>query len=130
MGRVFIKIAAVYLLIGISLGIYMGITDNFQFAHLHAHINLLGWATTGLFGVIYHVFQRAGNSKLGKIHFWLYTIGTPLVLLGMLLFSIEQPDLALPAAIGGSLIVLAAILTFVVNIFKNVRTEYPADGFR
>lgn len=129
MGTLFIKIAAVYLLIGIALGIYMGITDSFQYAHVHAHINLLGWATSGLFGVIYYVFSRAGNSKLGKIHFWLHTIGTPLVLLGMYLFTVGQDGAAFPMAVGGALIVLAATLLFVVNMFTNLKKDRPFNSY-
>ncbi|WP_422122484.1 cbb3-type cytochrome c oxidase subunit I [Planococcus sp. X10-3] len=127
MGTAFIKIAAVYLLIGIALGIYMGITDNFQYGHLHAHINLLGWSTTAIFGVIYYVFSRAGDAKLGKIHFWLHNIGTPLVLLGMYLFSVGQEGIAFPMAVGGSLIVLAATLLFVVNVFTNLKERQSYD---
>ena len=127
MGTAFIKIAAVYLLIGIGLAIYMGITDNFQYGHLHAHINLLGWSTAAIFGVIYCVFSRAGNSKLGKIHFWLYNIGTPLVLLGMYLFAVGQDGTAFSIAAVGTLIVLAATIVFVVNVFTNLNDARSYD---
>ncbi|WP_255472998.1 cbb3-type cytochrome c oxidase subunit I [Planomicrobium sp. CPCC 101079] len=81
-GIAFIKVASVYLLIGVSLGLYMGISENFQYAPVHAHVNLLGWATMALFGLVYHYFPRAGGSKLGKVHFWLYNIGAIALLLG------------------------------------------------
>lgn len=124
MGTAFIKIAAVYLLIGVGLGIYMGIVERFEYGHVHAHINLLGWSTTAAFGVIYHMFPKAGNHKLGKVHFWLHNIGTPLVLLGMFLFSINEPGPAFPMALGGSLIVLVATLVFVANVFMNLKNDH------
>ncbi|HSJ37696.1 MAG TPA: cytochrome-c oxidase [Planococcus sp. (in: firmicutes)] len=127
MGTAFVKVAAVYLLIGVGLGIYMGIADRFEFGHAHAHINLLGWATMGLFGLIYLYFARAGNTTLAKVHFWLYNIGTPLVLLGMVLFSLEDPGPAFPIAVVGSLIVLAATLVFVVNVFMNAKEAKTFD---
>lgn len=121
MGTAFIKIAAVYLLIGIGLGIYMGIADVFLYGHVHAHINLLGWSTMVLFGLIYYAFPKAGNGKLGKVHFWLHNIGTPMVLLGMFLFSNGQDGPAFPLAVGGSLIVMAATLVFTTNLFVNLQ---------
>ncbi|HSP23429.1 MAG TPA: cytochrome-c oxidase [Planococcus sp. (in: firmicutes)] len=121
MGKAFIKVASVYLLLGISFGVYMGITENFDYGHTHAHVNLLGWATMGVCGLIYCVFPRAGNSKLGKTHFWLYNIGTPFLLVGMFLFAIEMDGPALLLAIIGGAIVLAGTLVFVVNVFSNVK---------
>lgn len=121
MGTAFIKIAAVYLLFGIGLGIYMGIAEEFQYTAVHAHINLLGWATTGLFGLIYHAFPRAGDGKMGKIHFWLHNIGTVMVLLGMFLFTVGEDGVAFPLAVSGSFIVLGATILFVANMFMNVK---------
>ncbi|MFD1863590.1 cbb3-type cytochrome c oxidase subunit I [Planococcus chinensis] len=125
MATAFIKIAAIYLLIGISLGIYMGIVEEFEYTPVHAHINLLGWATTGLFGVIYHVLPEAGNSKLGKAHFWLHNIGSFLVLFGMILFVNGEEGLAFPVALTGALAVVAATLVFIVNLFKNAKETQP-----
>lgn len=120
MGAAFIKIAAIYLLIGISLGIYMGIVEKFQYTPIHAHINLLGWATMGIFGLIYCVFPRAGNSKLGKVHFWLHNIGTIFLLIGMILFANRQEGIAFPLALIGAFTVVAATLVFIINLFSNL----------
>lgn len=121
MGKTFIKVASVYLLIGVSFGIYMGISENFAYGHVHAHINLLGWATMGIFGLIYYAFPRAGNSKLGTVHFWMHNIGSPLLLAGMFLFANGGSGPALPLAIGGGLIVLVGTVVFVVNVFMNMK---------
>ncbi|MEZ0481074.1 cbb3-type cytochrome c oxidase subunit I [Planococcus sp. SSTMD024] len=120
MGGTFIKIAAVYLAIGITLGIYMGITEEFEYTPLHAHLNLLGWATTGIFGLIYIAFPSV-NGKLGKTHFWLHNIGAPLVLIGMILFINGQEGIAFPIALSGSLMVLGGTFVFMVNMFKNIK---------
>lgn len=127
MATVFIKIAAVYLLLGIGLGIYMGIAEEFQYTPVHAHINLLGWATTALFGLVYYAFPRAGNGKMAKTHFWLHNIGTVMVLLGMFLFTVGEGGLAFPLAVSGSLIVLAAAALFVANVFINVKEVQASE---
>lgn len=122
MGTAFIKIAAVYLLIGIGLGIYMGVVEKFEYTPIHARINLLGWATMGIFGLIYCVFPRAGNSKLGNAHFWLHNIGTLFLLLGMILFADGEVGTAFPLALIGAFTIVAATLVFIVNLFTNLTT--------
>lgn len=64
MGIKFIKASVIYFLIGISLGIYMGVADLFQFTSAHAHINLIGWISLAITGVLYHIFPAAGENKL------------------------------------------------------------------
>ncbi|HEY5816928.1 MAG TPA: hypothetical protein VIU14_00815 [Mesorhizobium sp.] len=45
--------AAVAATAGMSLGIHMGINDDFTLAPAHAHLNLLGWVTMSLYGLYY-----------------------------------------------------------------------------
>lgn len=123
MGIAFLKVASIYLLIGVILGLYMGMADKFQYTAVHAHINLLGWATMALFGLIYHYFPRAGNSKLGKIHFWLHNIGSIVLLIGMIFLANQNENMGLPFAIPGAILVIIATVIFLVNIFQNVRKE-------
>jgi hypothetical protein len=49
MGVRFLKIAAVYFFIAVCIGLVMGITHNFMFTSVHAHLNLLGWVSMALF---------------------------------------------------------------------------------
>jgi hypothetical protein len=68
----FVKAAVIYFVIGISMGIYMGIFDQFHFASAHAHINLLGGVSLAVAGLIYHQYPSTGESKLAVHHFWLH----------------------------------------------------------
>ncbi|WP_159593365.1 hypothetical protein [Chelativorans xinjiangense] len=43
-----LKLAGVWLLAGLSLGIFMSTQLDFTLRSVHAHINLLGWATLAL----------------------------------------------------------------------------------
>ena len=45
--------AAVAATVGMSLGIHMGMSDDFTLAPAHAHLNLLGWVTMSLYGLYY-----------------------------------------------------------------------------
>lgn len=60
---------------------YIGFGDQFVFSSAHAHINLLGWVSLALSGVIYQLFPLAGENKLAVLHFWLQMIGVPLLTL-------------------------------------------------
>lgn len=115
-----IKIAAVYLVIGVAMGIAMGITQQFSLAPVHAHINLLGWATLGIIGVIYQVYPAAGQTRLAQIHFWIHNIALPVFMLG-LGFVLSGHEAFLPAAIAGALAVAIGIVVFAVNIWRCVR---------
>ncbi|WP_416143716.1 cytochrome-c oxidase [Planococcus koreensis] len=120
MGVYFIKIASVFLLFGIVLGIYMGIAEDFKYGDLHAHINLVGWVTTGIYGLVYSFFPKIGSNKLAKTHFWLHIIGTPLLLGSIFLITINKMEAGMALGIPGALIVLLAVIIFGVNLFKNL----------
>ncbi|MFD0676266.1 MULTISPECIES: cytochrome-c oxidase [unclassified Paenibacillus] len=119
MGAKLIKIASVYFVVGVFFGMFMSITHQFQFASVHAHINLVGWVSLALAGFVYHVFPKAATSILGKIHFWLHNIGLPIMMIG-LVFLLNGVDAAEPVvAMGGTLTAIAVVL-FTINVLRNV----------
>lgn len=115
----FIRLAVIYLGIGVLFGMVMGITEKFQYADVHAHINLLGWATLALAGVIYTLFPLAGNNKLAVWHFWFHNIGLPIFVIG--LFCQGAGIAAIPIISVGAIIAIIGILIFLVNVLANVR---------
>lgn len=76
-GVLWIKIASVYFVLGIALGIYMGVKENFALRPVHAHLNLLGWVSMALFGLIYHQFPKIAATTLARVQFWMHNIGLP-----------------------------------------------------
>lgn len=126
MGARLLKIAVVYFVIGIAFGMYASISTDFRFTGVHAHVNLLGWASLALAGIIYHLFPKAANHVLGKAHFWLHNIGLPVMMLCLFLM-IYLNDLAyeMGIAIGASLTSLG-VLAFLVNVFMNVSASTDA----
>lgn len=101
MALIWLKLAVLYLLIGVVFGLVMGITHSFEYIPVHAHINLLGWASLGLAGVIYHLFPRAGGHWLGLAHFWLHNLGLPVFVIGLLVMLAGHPG-AMPVVAGGA----------------------------
>lgn len=121
MGARFLKIAVVYFVIAIILGITMGIIGDFTLTSVHAHLNLLGWVSMTLFGLIYHFYPAAGESKLAKTHFWLHNLGVPLMQGGIALMILTDNGAFLPVAIISSLAVVLGGILFAINVFKHVK---------
>jgi hypothetical protein len=120
-GIVWLKLSVVYLIIGISLGIAMGASQNFTLRPVHAHVNLLGWTTMALAGLIYSVFPKAGESRLARIHFWLLNLALPVMMLalGLVLFG----QMAVVPVLGAAEIVAAlGIAAFAANLFINLKS--------
>jgi hypothetical protein len=115
-----LKIAVVYFIIGVSLGIAMGATQNFTLRPVHAHLNLLGWATLALAGIIYTLFPKAGESRLGIAHFWLHNLSLPIMMVSLALLLFGHSE-AIPALQVGEMMAFAAVLLFAVNVFTNVK---------
>ena len=114
-----IKVAAIYLVVGVTMGIVMGITHQFVLAPVHAHINLLGWATLAIIGVIYHAYPAAGETRLATVHFWIHNTTLPVFMVG-LGFALTGHEAFLPVAIAGALGVAIGIVVFAVNIWRTV----------
>jgi cbb3-type cytochrome oxidase subunit 1 len=116
----FLKIAVIYLLLGALLGAYMGATENFALAPVHAHVALLGWASLALAGVIYHLHPNAALTRLARLHFWLHNIGLPFFMVG-LGRVLTGHAAALPMVSVSAGVVVVGLAAFTANVLMNVR---------
>lgn len=114
-----LKLAVIYLILGVALGIAMGATENFTLRPVHAHLNLLGWATLALAGLIYSVYPKAGESRLAKIHFWLHNLALPVMMGSLCLFLLGNTHVV-PIMAASEFVAAAGVLVFACNIFLNV----------
>jgi|SRR5690625_1913810 len=122
MGPRWLKVAVLYLIVGIGVGIYMSSTIQLQWASAHAHVNLAGWATTAIMGLVYCVYPKAGNNTLGKLHFWLYNIGLPLFLVSTFMVQIrDMLSFAHYFTFTGAALMGAGLILFVVNLYTNIK---------
>lgn len=119
-GHVWLKLSVLYLIVGVAMGIFMGASHNFTLRPVHAHVNLLGFTTLALAGLIYSVFPDAGASKLATIHFWLMNLALP-VMMGSLAAMLLGHTAVLPALIASEFMAAGGVLAFAANIFLNLR---------
>ncbi len=122
MGKRYLKVAVVYFAIAVTIGILMGITQKFMLASVHAHVNLLGWVSMALMGLIYHFYPKAGETKLSKVQFWVYNISFP-IFQGFLALEILGVPGVVVIVILGSLVTYVGILLFVINVLKNLNLK-------
>lgn len=118
MGNRFLRIAVVYILLGVTLGIVMAASHDYTLRPVHAHVNLVGWASMGLFGLFYRFVPAAAESALAKAHFWIYNLALPVlaVTLGMYVsgYTAVEPVLAI-----SSIAIAIALLCFAVVLWKH-----------
>ena len=107
MGTRLIKIGVVYWIIGMALGAYMGATKDFTMRPVHAHINLLGWASLCLTGLVFHAFPELAKAATAKIFFWLYNLAVPFTLVLLAMFEMGNTSVD-PLLGAGSMAVVAA----------------------
>src|SRR6478672_882467 len=112
--RWFILIGLLYGALGFAFGIWVGINERFDQAHLHAHINLVGWASMVLFGLLYRAFPALAQNQLAGVRFALYNLGAIIFLVGIPLAQAHQ------TVVVGRRLVLAGMLAFLANHYLNV----------
>jgi cbb3-type cytochrome oxidase subunit 1 len=118
----FIKAAVIYFLIGTVLGLVMGSTQTFQYASVHAHINLVGWASLAIIGLIYKAYPELGEAKLARIQFWLHNVGLPMLIVSMVIFTTDSHQVGIPFAVLGGLLIIVSVILMTVNVFKRLRS--------
>jgi cbb3-type cytochrome oxidase subunit 1 len=123
LGVKFLKIAVVYFAIAIILGLVMGIIHDFSLASVHAHLNLLGWVSMALFGIIYYLYPSAGETSLAKAHFWLHNLGVPIMQGAIALMTITENEVYLIPTVISSIAVVLGGLLFAINILKQVKAN-------
>ena len=115
----FLRIAAVYFVVAIALGLYMGITEKFTQVPVHAHLNLLGWVSMALFGLIYHAHPTAGQTKLASWHFWIHNLSLPVFMAALFLMLAGNPALG-PVVGLAATVTLIGIVLFAINLWRTM----------
>lgn len=104
-------------LVGMVIGLYMGPSQDLTLVPVHAHLNLLGWATMMLFGLYYRGDAVAAGTALARWHFWIAFVG--LILFGVGLAFLEYGNTAMePVLIVGSILSLISILIFAWTLWQ------------
>jgi peptidoglycan/LPS O-acetylase OafA/YrhL len=124
--ELFFKTAIVFLVLGIAAGLQMAISGDHGAFPAHAHINLLGWVTSAIFGGYYALNPAKAARRIAMIHYGVYTFGLVVLLPALYLMVLGNPALE-PIVAVGSLIVAASVLIFAFVVFS-AETARSASG--
>ena len=106
----FFGTAIVYAILGMTLGLVMGITQDHAQMPTHAHILLIGWVSFALFGFFYHAFPLAAEGWLAKVHFWLAQVSLVVLVIGLFLIFGGQAGAEPVAAVSSSGMLASMVL--------------------
>jgi hypothetical protein len=121
----FFGAAVVYALGGMALGMYMGGSGDHSMAPVHAHINLLGWATLALMGAFYGLAGAAAPAKLAWANFGVSNLGNVLTLPMVALIQAGKPPIV-PVLLGGEIAIVLGMVLFGVALIITARAAPAA----
>jgi cbb3-type cytochrome oxidase subunit 1 len=111
----FFTVAALCATVGMAWGVQMAATHDHLLSPAHAHLNLVGWVTMGLFGLYYRLTPVAAG-RLAWVHFALALVGVLLMVPGIALAVLGQTEVL---AIAGSFATIGSMLLFVLTVLRH-----------
>ncbi|HTO29826.1 MAG TPA: hypothetical protein VL202_01400 [Pararhizobium sp.] len=92
---------------GMAFGIWMGITEQLNFANSHAHANLVGFVVSMLFGLLHRAYPALRASRLAVPQFLVYEIGAVLLVAGKIV--VDQAGDPTLVKIGSMVVLIGTI---------------------
>ena len=124
MDRKFILTSLGYAIVGLMLGIFMAASKDHGHLVTHAHIMLIGFVVSFIYGLCHKLWLNNTTSKLAKTQYYMHQVGTFVVVVGLFLYygkfvTLETID---PVLAISSIIVLVGMILMKVLFIKSTRT--------
>ncbi|CAN5493422.1 hypothetical protein BH10PSE11_BH10PSE11_16230 [soil metagenome] len=103
--------AVIAVLVGMSWGIVMAISQDHSAMPAHAHLNLLGWVSLFLFGIFYRLHPALETSRIALMQVCIWIIGTISLTIGVAMLHAGNKA-GEPFAGIGSFVLLGDMLLF------------------
>lgn len=115
--------AMVYIVIGMGLGVYMGASHDHSLFVAHAHILLVGFVVSFIYGTIHKLWLHQVSSGLATAQFLLHQIAAVIMLTGLvLLFGGIVPEATIGPVLGLSSVgVFIAAAMMLYMVFKSAK---------
>ncbi|GAB6195490.1 hypothetical protein [Lysobacter xanthus] len=115
-GQLFLRTGVLLLIGGIVMGMVMGARQDFTYAPVHAHLNLVGGVLMMVAGLFYNARPDL-SPRMVTAHYVSHLLGGALLPVGIY-GSIAGTPWAGPVVGSGSVLTLLALLLFAVNLFR------------
>lgn len=112
----FFKAAAVFMVVGIAMGLQMSISGVHNVTGAHAHLSLLGGVSFAIFGAYFAVNAEKAEARSSQVLFWLATLSTVAMTGALYLVLLGYPALR-PIIAAGSLAYFVAVVLFAWIVF-------------
>jgi drug/metabolite transporter (DMT)-like permease len=116
--QLYFRTAIIFLIVGISMGLTMAISQDHSTIGAHAHANLLGWVTMAIFGGYHALNPAKAERRIAMIQYFVYTTGVAVLVPALYLMLTGNPSME-PVVAVASLIAFAGVLLFAVIIFSS-----------
>ncbi|MHA6297437.1 hypothetical protein [Devosia sp. CAU 1758] len=120
LANLYFRTAILFLIVGICVGIYMSMSGNRAVIGAHAHINLLGWVTSALFGTYLALNPAKAAGLLPRLQYGVYVLGV-IVMSVSLYLMLEGNTALVPVVAAASIITFVGVLLFAVIVFMPAR---------
>ncbi len=119
--RKYLLWALSYLVLGMCLGIYMGISQDHGQRPTHAHINLVGFALSLGYGIIHKLWLGQPAPGLARIQLKVHQVGALIMFTALsLLYGNVAPENQAGPVLGiSAIIVLVGALMMSHTVFKS-----------
>jgi len=115
------RTALLWFVLAVSLGLYMGITQRFQFTPAHAHIGVLGWLSSGVYAFLYAVARDGRPGGIApKLHWAAHTLGVAVMTGGLFGAIGLGMDSMMGLVVVGSQLVVVAVLWSAVMLWPRL----------
>lgn len=119
------RLAAIYFAVGVILGVTMGASGDHSLHPVHAHLNLLGWVSMALFGLMGTAQPSITEGRVATLQFWMYNLGVPVMLAALTLRIKGFPSVE-PLVGVASIVVGCSVLLFAWMVFARIGTRAQA----
>ena len=107
--RTYIIVGLCWVIAGMIYGAWLGASHHNNFANSHAHINLLGFVTSVLFGMLFWAFPAMAKSRAAMWQFLIYELGIALLIIGKIMVDADGSE-TLFLQIGSILTIIATAM--------------------
>jgi len=121
MDRKFVLSAFGYAVIGLLLGIYMAASKDHGQLVTHAHIMLVGFVVSFIYGLCHKLWISNSGSTLAQVQFYTHHVATVFLIIGLFLFygnfvALETIDPYLAVA---SIVVLIGLIMMTIILVQS-----------
>jgi hypothetical protein len=115
--RNYFRAAAIFLLVGVAMGLQMSISGEHNVTGAHAHLNLVGGVTSAIFGTYFALEREKARLWWAALHFWIVLVSVA-VMTGALYLLLLGYGVMAPVVATGSIVYAAGVALFVWIVFS------------